>query len=199
MIDVVSTWREQDRQLQELPFVHYVQNFENRGAIMGASNPHPHGQIWATESVPNEIARESLQQATYFQSHSSCLLCDYADAESRQERVVYRNKSFVALVPFWAVWPFEMIIISTRHFGGIGAMNIEEQEQLADMIRQVSRIYDGLFQSPFPTRWAFINSPATVKTRVPGTSTFITFPPFCAHPFANSWLASNCWRLRSAT
>ena len=95
-----------------------MQIFENRGAMMGASNPHPHGQIWATEHIPDEPAEELANQLAYRQEHRGCLLCDALEIELEQaERIVCENEEFVALVPFWAVWPFETLIVSRAHLG----------------------------------------------------------------------------------
>jgi UDPglucose--hexose-1-phosphate uridylyltransferase len=147
---VVDTWCDQDQQLAVIPFVQYVQIFENRGAMMGASNPHPHGQIWASESIPNEILKEGVYQQKYLQKHGSCLLCAYAATERNGERVIYTNGGFVAMVPFWAVWPFEILIVSTRHYGRLNAMTSGERDLLAEILRQVTQRYDKLFQAPFP-------------------------------------------------
>jgi UDPglucose--hexose-1-phosphate uridylyltransferase len=153
--DVVNTWCDQDRQLSALPFIRHVQIFENRGAMMGASNPHPHGQIWASESVPNEISKEEINQATYFAKHGSCLLCDYVSAEHEGERIVCRNQGFVAIVPFWAVWPFEILLVSVRHMTRLGGINHAEREQLADILQHITRTYDALFETTFPYTMGF--------------------------------------------
>ena len=105
---VVHTWMGQFRELGGLDNINHVQIFENRGAMMGASNPHPHCQVWATASIPQEPAKELQRQRSYLKSHGSCLLCDYVALEARQQvRIVCENEGFVAMVPFWAVWPFE--------------------------------------------------------------------------------------------
>jgi UDPglucose--hexose-1-phosphate uridylyltransferase len=147
---VVNTWCDQEHQLSASPGIQYVQIFENRGAMMGASNPHPHCQIWSSSSIPNEIAKEENSQRSYFEKHSSCLLCDYIDAERGGERVVCSNEGFVALVPFWALWPFEILVVSTRHSSRIGDLTGEERELLADIMRQVTSGYDAVFDAPFP-------------------------------------------------
>jgi UDPglucose--hexose-1-phosphate uridylyltransferase len=147
---VVDTWCDQDRELAAFPFVRYVQIFENRGAMMGASNPHPHGQIWASASIPNEILKEQVNQNAYFEKHASCLLCDYVSAEQNGERIVCANAGFIAMVPFWAVWPYEILVVSRRHFGGMQAMTLVEREQLADILRRITGAYDGVFCAPFP-------------------------------------------------
>lgn len=157
---VVDTWRDQDCELSALPSIRYVQIFENRGAIMGASNPHPHGQIWASASIPNEIVKEETQQTAYFKRNSSCLLCDYVSAEKDGSRVVCSNSEFIAFVPFWAVWPFETLVVSTNHRESLKMLDAVQREQLADILRQVTRSYDRLFQEPFPYSMGIHQQPA---------------------------------------
>lgn len=157
---LVDTWCEQDRQLAALPSIRYVQIFENRGAMMGASNPHPHCQIWASASIPNEISKEDTSQRVYFDKHRSCLLCDYVAAEKDSERLVFRNSGFVAFVPFWAVWPFEVLIVSNRHISSMNAMESSEREQLADMLQRITRSYDRIFDAPFPYSMGFHQQPS---------------------------------------
>src|SRR5208283_143098 len=109
-------WAEQYGDLGARPGIRHVQIFENRGDMMGASNPHPHCQIWAGSSIPTEAAAELREQAAWRTTHRSCLLCDYVALElDSRERLVCENESFAALVPFWAVWPFETMIVSKRH------------------------------------------------------------------------------------
>ncbi len=148
---VVEVWAEQGQQLGSRDDIGYVQVFENRGAMMGASNPHPHGQIWATRSLPNEIVAELGGQRAYWGEHERCLLCAYREMEVRLgERVVATNESFVAVVPFWAVWPFEVLVLPLRHVGELGEMSGAERDGLAGMLQAVTQAYDGVFDSPFP-------------------------------------------------
>jgi UDPglucose--hexose-1-phosphate uridylyltransferase len=148
---VVDTWTEQYAELGAKAHVRCVQIFENRGAMMGASNPHPHGQVWASASVTNELRRELDAEVEYHASHSSCLLCDYAALEStRRERVVCANEHFIVVVPFWAVWPFETLVLGRRHTGGLDQLSIEERSGLADVLGDVTARYDALFGVPFP-------------------------------------------------
>jgi UDPglucose--hexose-1-phosphate uridylyltransferase len=157
---VVHTWVEQFRELGSLETMNYVQIFENRGAMMGASNPHPHCQIWATRSVPQEPSKESLAQQAYLKSHARCLLCDYAELEERlQVRLICGNHDFVALVPFWAVWPFEVLILSRRHFASMNDFAENEIHSLSEILRTVTSIYDRVFAVPFPYSMGFHQSP----------------------------------------
>lgn len=147
---VVDTWDGQYRELGAIDWVGHVQIFENRGAMMGASNPHPHGQIWATEHLPNEPAKELAAQRAHARN-GGCLLCDYLAVElERGERVVVANDHFLALVPFWAAWPFETLVLPRAHRGALSDLDEAERDALADLLRRLSRRYDGLFGVPFP-------------------------------------------------
>ncbi len=148
---VVDLWDAQTQELGTREDIRYVQVFENRGAMMGASNPHPHGQIWASHSLPNEIVVEQAAQATYLAQHGCCLLCAYREMEVvRAERIVASNASFVALVPFWAVWPFEVMVLPVRHVADLAAMTEAERDDLAAILKAVTSTYDKVFDSPFP-------------------------------------------------
>ena len=157
---VVDVWAEQYEQLSGLPFINYVQIFENRGAMMGASNPHPHGQIWASASIPNEPSKEQLALRAYKLSHRACLLCDYLTRECElNQRVVFENEHFSALVPFWAIWPFEALVISRRHLSSMTDLSAEERDGLADMLKRLTTRYDHLFEISFPYSMGFHQRP----------------------------------------
>ncbi|MES1257753.1 MAG: UDP-glucose--hexose-1-phosphate uridylyltransferase [Acidobacteriota bacterium] len=157
---VVLTWTEQFRELGAQPLIHSVQIFENRGEMMGCSNPHPHGQIWASHSLPNELAKECASQSEYFAAHARTLLGDYlADEERRAERIVCANDHFVVLVPFWAVWPFETLLIGRRPATGLDELTREERAALAEILHQITVRYDNLFQTPFPYTMGFHQRP----------------------------------------
>ncbi len=148
---VVEAWRDEYVALGARENVRYVQIFENRGAMMGASNPHPHCQIWASASLPDEPLKEDHAQADYLARHGSCLLCDYLAREhAAKERIICENDAFVVVLPFWAVWPFETMILSKRHFGGLDALTHSEVEALADILKRLTTRYDNLFAAPFP-------------------------------------------------
>jgi UDPglucose--hexose-1-phosphate uridylyltransferase len=137
-----------------------VQIFENRGAMMGASNPHPHCQIWATESLPNEAVKELASQRAYREERGGCLLCDYLALElDAKARIVCENECFVALTPFWAVWPFETLVLPRRHFGAMDEMSAGEARGLADILRRLTIRYDNLFEISFPYSMGFHQSP----------------------------------------
>lgn len=148
---VIRLWQEEFASLAALPFIRYIQIFENKGEIMGCSNPHPHGQIWSQSSLPLEIAKETQKQESYFKEKGRSLLADYLALELRQqERLVVENMHFVALVPFWAVWPYETMIISRRHVQTLLDFTPEEQTALADILKRLTAKYDNLFHISFP-------------------------------------------------
>ncbi|HEY1271767.1 MAG TPA: UDP-glucose--hexose-1-phosphate uridylyltransferase [Terriglobales bacterium] len=159
--DVVRTWTTEFQALGSDPQIKHVQIFENRGAMMGASNPHPHCQIWATASLPNVPARELATQTTYSQTRGSCLLCDYVSLELEQKkRVVCQNQDFVAVVPFWAVWPFELLVCSRRHLGTFSDFTAAEVRGLSGMLKNATVTYDKVFGVPFPYSMGFHQSPS---------------------------------------
>jgi len=148
---VVETWAAQYREIGALEHISYVQIFENRGAIMGCSNPHPHGQIWANQTVPVLPAVETRCQKEYRRAHGSCLLCDYLKLElGAGERIVFANEHFVALVPFWAVWPFEVMLLPRFHAADITACDQSRRAAFADALRRMGVRYDNLFRTSFP-------------------------------------------------
>lgn len=157
---VIQTWSEQTQLLVNLGFISYVQVFENKGAIMGASNPHPHSQIWATSHIPNEPMKELIAQSRFWQENKACLLCSYLEAEQvRAERIVVSNDHFTALVPFWAIWPYEMLLLPHRHVDNLENLNSREVASLADIIRRLTARYDNLFETSFPYSMGFHQIP----------------------------------------
>ncbi len=157
---VLSAWTEQTAELGSRPGIHYVQVFENKGAVMGCSNPHPHSQIWATAHIPNEPAKELTAQNEYYSRQGRPLLLDYLAQENRQkERQVVENEHFTALVPFWAVWPFEILLVAHRPCARLTDLSNEELGALADLLRQVTIRYDNLFEISFPYSMGFHQAP----------------------------------------
>jgi galactose-1-phosphate uridylyltransferase len=153
-----------------------VQIFENKGEVMGASNPHPHGQVWALDALPNEPAKEEERQKAYFAEHGRPLLVDYAGLElERAERLVVSNQDWLALVPYWAVWPFEALLLPRR---------------------PVLRLPDLAGDE----RWAGMAPHWTATITPTGSYTPISTRPCCAQPPSrNSWWATRCSASRSAT
>ncbi|KAI7859726.1 galactose-1-phosphate uridylyltransferase [Circinella umbellata] len=151
--NIVDQWTTSYQDLAKKEYIKHVQIFENKGAAMGCSNPHPHGQLWATEQIPEEpqVELESLQQ--YKKDHNDgCLLCNYVKREQQksQERIVIENDSFVCIVPFWALWPFETLVLPKEHITSLPKMTKEQRVDLADMLRRVTCRYDNLFECSFP-------------------------------------------------
>ncbi len=146
---VIDLWAEQVTELGAR--YRWVEVFEIKGEAMGASNPHPHGQIWAGDWLPNEIAAEDHHQRAYYEQHGSPLLVDYAALESaRGERVVVENEDWVAVVPYWAVWPFETLLMPRRHTLRLPDLDSAERDALADILKRLLTKYDNVFEISFP-------------------------------------------------
>lgn len=157
---VIDEWANQYLELGGHYYIDHVQIFENRGEMMGASNPHPHCQIWASESVPNEPAKEIRQQLEYREKNGTCLLCDYLALEKKLgERIVCENRSFTVVVPFWAVYPFEVMIIGKNHRASIDEFDDFERMEFAQVVKQITTRYDNLFLTPFPYSMGFHQKP----------------------------------------
>ncbi|HET7108379.1 MAG TPA: UDP-glucose--hexose-1-phosphate uridylyltransferase [Candidatus Acidoferrum sp.] len=153
---IVEAWTEEFSSLSSQPEIQSVQIFENRGAMMGCSNPHPHGQIWASQTIPEQLARECASFREYLQKHKAGLLEDYVGMElEKQERIVAVNDQFVAIVPFWAVWPFETLVISRRRVSCLSELSEEERKSLAEILQELTIRYDNLFQTSFPYTMGF--------------------------------------------
>ena len=148
---VIELWQSEYKDLSEDVSLKYIQIFENKGDIMGCSNPHPHGQIWASSSIPLEVVKETREQKKYFEEKGRSLLSDYVALELKQaERIVLENEHFVALVPFWAVWPFETMIVSKRIVQNILQFSDEEKIAFAELLKKLTAKYDNLFEVSFP-------------------------------------------------
>jgi UDPglucose--hexose-1-phosphate uridylyltransferase len=159
---VIRTWTAQTRLLLQDPAINCVQVFENKGELMGCSNPHPHSQIWATSHPPNEVEKELDHQRSYRERQGSSLLLDYlAQEQQHQERIVCANQHFTALVPYWAVWPFETLVLPHRAVRQLMDLNDGEIEALADLLKRLTTRYDNLFQCSFPYSMGFHQAPKT--------------------------------------
>ncbi len=175
---VVDVWAALEAELAARPEIGYVQIFENRGAMMGASNPHPHGQIWATEHVPNESAAEHAAQQAYLAQKGVPLLADYLRLELAQaERIVAENDGWVALVPFWAVWPFEVMLLPRSPVATLRELNAPARETLAAMLKTVTAGYNRVFDTPFPYSMGFHPAPADNAPHPEWTLHAHFFPP----------------------
>jgi len=157
---VVHLWVQEYKELGSIDFINHVQIFENKGSIMGCSNPHPHGQIWAQESIPVEPQKKAVQFKKYYDKHNISLLSSYIEKElEKNERILFENEHFVGLIPFWAVWPFEAMIVSKRHISNIALLSIEEKNAFADAYKKLTVMYDNLFETSFPYSAGIHQSP----------------------------------------
>jgi UDPglucose--hexose-1-phosphate uridylyltransferase len=159
--NVVAAWAEQTSDLGGRDFIHYVQVFENKGEVMGASNPHPHSQAWASAHIPNEPGKELAAQSAYYHEHTRPLLTDTLAEEHRnKERILAANDHFTALVPFWAVWPFETLISAHRPgLTRLTELTAAEVSALAEILQAVTVRYDNLFEISFPYSMGFHQAP----------------------------------------
>ena len=174
---VVAAWKQETDTLGADPRLNYVQIFENRGAMMGSSNPHPHCQLWATGHIPDEPAAEGAAQLDYFRANGRTLVADYLAEETGGERIVCENDAFVAMVPYWAVWPFETLIVPKHQVGSFVDFAEAETRGLADILRQVTVRYDGLFQTPFPYTMGFHQRPTDGELHPEWTFHAHFYPP----------------------
>jgi UDPglucose--hexose-1-phosphate uridylyltransferase len=158
--EVVQAWVRQSNELSAIPWVRYVQIFENRGAMMGCSNPHPHCQLWATETLPDEVEKEHRHQRAYLERRGACLLCRYLERERRSgERIVLETTEHIVLAPFWAVWPYETLLLPKSHVAGFGEMTEVQIHDLAECLKRLTTRYDNLFQSSLPYCMGFHQAP----------------------------------------
>lgn len=175
---IIDAWEQEFRSLSEDPEIGHVMIFENKGAMMGCSNSHPHGQIWATKSVPTIPARISETQNRYFNAHGTPMLIDYVNWElSKKERIVCENDSFVSLVPYWASWPFEAIILPRRHISQISESSDSEKDAWASILRELTIRYDNLFETSFPYSMGIYQSPSDCVEHPGFTFHQVFFPP----------------------
>lgn len=158
--NIIHTWQKEYTELGNVDYINHVQIFENKGSVMGCSNPHPHGQIWAQSSLPTEVEKTQNNLKAYFDKHQSNLLQDYLKEElKRNERIVIENDHFVVLVPFWAIWPYETMVVSKRHFGKITDFKEPETTAFATILKQLTTKYDNLFETSFPYSSGIHQSP----------------------------------------
>ena len=156
--ELIETWQEQFQDLGSK--YRWVQIFENKGAEMGCSNPHPHGQIWASDCLPTEIEKEDAHQRSYFDEHGKPLLLDVVEEElKKDERIVEKNSSWLAMVPYWAVWPFELLLLPRRNVKRLEEINEQEKQELAEILKKILSRYDNLFQTSFPYSMGWHGAP----------------------------------------
>lgn len=163
---VVRVWIREYKDLGADESINYVQIFENKGAIMGCSNPHPHGQIWAQQHLPTKVEKLDKNQKKYFEEHHSTLLGDYLKEElsKKDERILIENETFVALIPFWAIWPYEAMILPKRAVQNIAELTEEEIKDYAEILKGLTVMYDNLFETSFPYSAGIHQSPTDGKS-----------------------------------
>jgi|GEM_PF-2811689 len=185
---VVDVWSQQIVELGQDPAINYVQLFENKGAAMGCSNPHPHGQVWANHRLPQEPAKEEIRQREYYADHGSPLLVDYLASEViAQERIVAQNEHWVGLVPFWAVWPFELLLLPRRPVTAL-------PQASRPFSRAFSFAMTIFLRRVFPIPWAGMVNPPTATSIFIGNSTLTSIHPCCVRPRSkNLWWVMRCW------
>ncbi len=165
--NVVELWRDQYVELVQNHA--WVQVFENKGAVMGSSNPHPHGQVWASDYLPSEPAQVDANLRTYFLEHQTPMLLDYVDAEQRDgTRTVEENDHWLAVVPYWALWPYELMLLPRRHVRHLGELDASERRSLADILKRCLIRYDNLFETSFPYSMGWHQAPGDVTGMDPG-------------------------------
>jgi len=156
--EVIDLWSDQAAELGER--YRWVQIFENKGAAMGCSNPHPHGQIWASDYLPNEATKEDINQAAYLKKHGSNLLLDYAKSEvQKNERIVAINDDWVTVVPYWATWPFETLLLPRFAVKRLTDLTDCQRDNLADILKRMLIRYDNLFETSFPYSMGWHGAP----------------------------------------
>mmetsp|Transcript_5429 Transcript_5429/g.23100 ORF Transcript_5429/g.23100 Transcript_5429/m.23100 type:complete len:355 (-) Transcript_5429:322-1386(-) len=184
VVKVVHAWTEEFLRLEKEPYINYVQIFENKGEMMGCSNPHPHGQIWSSGFIPAEVEKELENLKAYEEKHEVGMLEKYVQDElTKKERIVCQNDSFLCVVPFWALWPFETMVISKEKVASLAEMSERMKEDLADIYQRITCRYDNLFKTSFPYSMGLKQRPTD------GNS----------HPYSHFYMSFYPPLLRSAT
>lgn len=161
---VVDVWQKQYEELGNIDYINHVQIFENKGQVMGCSNPHPHGQIWAQSSIPSNVLKTQESLKKYFDEKGKSLLEDYVKKELEiNERIILENEDFVAVVPFWAVWPYETMVVSKRKIENLIEFSQDEKLSLASILKDLTTKYDNLFEVSFPYSAGIHQSPTDHK------------------------------------
>ena len=167
IVPILETWTDLYIQLQSSPYS-YVQIFENKGAAVGCSNPHPHSQVWTTSHIPHEPLQECHSLFQYRRKYHSCMLCDYAGLEiQKKERIVAQKGMWVAVCPYWAIWPFEVLLLPTRHVSALPDLSKQEVADLAEILSAVTVRYDNLFECSFPYSMGIHQAPLRISEDEP--------------------------------
>jgi len=162
IIPILEKWTELYISLQSSPYA-YAQIFENKGAAVGCSNPHPHCQVWTTSHIPHEPLEEFHSLLKYRQTRNSCMLCDYTALEiQKKERIVAQKGMWIAVCPYWAIWPFEVLLLPTRHVPSLPDLSKLEMRDLAEILSSVTVRYDNLFECSFPYSMGIHQAPLKI-------------------------------------
>ncbi len=179
IVQIIQVWKEQYNELGNYSYINHVQIFENKGSIMGCSNPHPHGQIWAEEIIPNLPSIELQKQTEYYKDNGSYMLLDYAKYELKENiRTVYSNDDFIVVVPYWATWPYEtMILPLNKNITNLNDLSKENEINLAKAISTLTIKYDNLFKTNFPYSMGIHQKPTDGNDYLGNIMHFHFFPP----------------------
>ena len=162
--DVISLWQQEYKELGAIDGINHVQIFENKGDVMGCSNPHPHGQIWAQRSIPQEVQKKCDRLSTYWKNHKRSILEDYVKQELElDERIILENEYFVSLIPYWAVWPYETMIVPKKKMAHIGELSDNAKKAFAEIIQKTTIRLDNIFQTSFPYSAGIHQAPTNGK------------------------------------
>ncbi|ODN30304.1 galactose-1-phosphate uridylyltransferase [Fervidobacterium thailandense] len=188
---LIKMWADRYLELSKLPFVKYVFIFENRGAQVGATLPHPHGQLYAFPFIPKRIEAKLTALTRYFDEHHSCALCDVIERELKHgERIVHENEAFIAVVPFYARWPYEVHVYPKRHVGSIVELNNKERYLLSKVLKVVTMKYDLLFQQAFPYMMMLFQAPVNDVRYQHAFHFHVEFNPVKRDKDKIKWMAS---------
>ncbi len=177
IVDVISLWQKEYLELGPIEGINHVQIFENKGAIMGCSNPHPHGQIWSQRSIPELVKKKQEKFSDYWNKNNSNLLEDYVNQELEiDERVLFENDHFISLIPYWAVWPYETMILPKKKISYISALNERQKISFAEIIKSTTIKLDNIFSTSFPYSMGIHQAPTDGKEH-PEWHMHMTFYP----------------------
>jgi len=175
---VIDLWQKEYIELGSKEHIKNVQIFENKGATMGCSNPHPHSQIWATEDLPDIVNKENLRQRNHFTNTGFIMLLDYLGIEmEKDERIIFQTNYFVALIPYWATWPYETMILPKYYFRSLEDMNDEVKADLALAMSKLTRRYNNLFKVDFPYSMGIHQAPTNDKENIHWLFHIHYYPP----------------------
>lgn len=189
IVKIIEVWQNEYANLGSLNYINYVQIFENKGSVMGCSNPHPHGQIWAQSSIPTQIEKIQKNLKKYFDSNKKSLLEEYVKRElEAKERIVFENDHFIALVPFWATWPYETMIVSKRRIENLLELTNNERKSYAHILKCVTIKYDNLFEISFPYSAGIHQAPTDGKSHPEWHFHMHFYPPLLRSPTVKKFM-----------